>query len=125
MEEPVLGMPRSIDSVTQDLAQVITMYFASTRYPNILAAKIQNKISKHFQPPLYSLPKFKTFHCKMQFFVKKSPICCSRSFRTVAHRIGNIGSANPTVKSVSPNNKGFHNFGLSQLKKVLLYFRNK
>ena len=33
---------------------------------------------KHFQPPLYSLRKFKIFHCKMQFFVK-SPICCSRS----------------------------------------------
>jgi len=25
---------------------------------------------KHFQPPLYSLPKFKIVHCKMRFFVK-------------------------------------------------------
>ena len=40
---------------------------------------------KNFQPPLYRPPKFKIFHCKMQFFVK-SPICC-RSSTTAAHRI--------------------------------------
>ena len=68
---------------------------------------------KHFQPPLYSLPKFKIFHCKITFPVK-SPICCSRSSTTVAHRIGKIGSANPTVKSVSANNKGISQFGLSR-----------
>jgi len=42
----------------------------------------------------------------------------SPSSTTVAHRIGNIGSTNPMVKSVSPNNKGFPYFGLSQFLKT-------
>ena len=41
-----------------------------------------------------------------------------RSSTTVAHRIGNIGSANRTVKSVSPTNKGFPHFRLSQFLKT-------
>jgi len=45
------------------------------------------------------------------------PIYCSHSSTTVAHRIGNIGPANPTVKSISPNNKRYPHFGLSQFKK--------
>jgi len=52
----------------------------------------------------------------MRFF----SICGSRSSTTVEHRIGNIRSANLTVKSVSSNIKGFPYFGISQILKTII-----
>jgi len=48
----------------------------------------------------------------------KFSIFCSHTSTKVVHWIKNIGSANPMLMSVLPNNKGFPHFGLSQFSKT-------
>ena len=50
-------------------------------------------------------------------FCKNHGIFCRNNSTKVVHSKGNIGSANPMVKSVFPS-KGFPHFGLSQLSKT-------
>jgi len=67
---------------------------------------------KKFSTSLPSLPKFKIFHCKNLVFRKIYHFLQSYSSTKVVHWIGNTGSANPMVKSVTP--KRVPHFGLSQ-----------
>jgi len=53
--------------------------------------------------PSLKIPKFCIIQCSFSF--KKLPICRSHSSINVIHWIENIGTANPLVKWVSPQNK--------------------